>query len=42
MQARWENCEHDADVGVRGFGTGLRAGLARKVPRTEPLVCVKG
>ncbi|MEW6707626.1 MAG: hypothetical protein AB1430_22500 [Pseudomonadota bacterium] len=47
----WEHFEHGADIGVRGIGaTKSRAfvqaadaaGLARKVARTEPLVCVKG
>jgi RNA-splicing ligase RtcB len=61
MLPPWKHYEHQADVGVRGFGGSIAeeapeaykdvaavvdaadaAGLARKVARTEPLVCVKG
>lgn len=42
MIPHWEHFRHEADIGVRGLGPTRAAGLARKVARLEPLVCVKG
>ena len=48
MHSHREHFDHGSDIGVRGFGATettafeQAAGLARKVARLEPLICIKG
>ena len=39
--ARWEHFPHQADAGAVVDADG-HAGLARKVARVVPLICIKG
>ncbi|MBK5207574.1 MAG: hypothetical protein JJD98_19945 [Polaromonas sp.] len=52
MKDRWDHFEHDADIGMRGFGM-TKAGASeqakrrqfhvhRKLARLSPLICIKG